>query len=232
MTRLQSIASDDRAHWGGYLEIYAYCKEQHARVDVYELAQTDSTGIELYRLVFTAGAPNATPINLVYGRTCAAHWDNLVLGTRHEDPWLTPKRRRKNRARVPTAAGQTTHPSRQPQPTTHRRTRKAITPHPGPALRPVKVQPKNAPSLPCHPRFRSIRARRPTIRPLMDTGGFTTTSCDVLTTHGSWARSPRSRPQTMMADGASTSSIPTETKKTSHETRLQPTLLQPVLLAQ
>ena len=98
-------------------------------MDVYKLAQTDLTGAELYPLVLSVGAPNATPFNLVYGKTCSAHWENLVLSTRHEDPWLTPQRRRRGKVRGPrndnqppsasaTATGQTTRPSRRPQPTT------------------------------------------------------------------------------------------------------------------
>ena len=62
LTRRETIAADDKAHWGGFCELYAHCQKHNTRADVYELAQTNSAGAEFYRPVFSVGDPNATPI--------------------------------------------------------------------------------------------------------------------------------------------------------------------------
>ena len=117
-----SVGFDPRAHWGGFLEIHAYCRTHESRVDVYELAHKDTSGARHFRLVYSVGATlSSDPINLHYdGR----HWENLSL----DDPstWTTVRRR--NRPRTPPAPPTT--PAPQPERTNHRLNRRRTATQP------------------------------------------------------------------------------------------------------
>ena len=117
-----SVGFDPRAHWGGFLEIHAYCRTHESRVDVYELAHKDTSGARHFRLVYSVGATlSSDPINLHYdGR----HWENLSL----DDPstWTTVRRR--NRPRTPPAPP--TPPTPQPERTNHRLNRRRTATQP------------------------------------------------------------------------------------------------------
>lgn len=70
------LGTDVFAYYGGYCEIYAYCQLTSRRVDVYELAHTDSSGSHYFRHVYSVGNPSTQPINIMYTEK---HWRNLEL---------------------------------------------------------------------------------------------------------------------------------------------------------
>jgi len=79
MANCTDFLEDNTAHWGGYLEIYAYCEISSSRADVYELAYTDASGINYFRHVYSVGNLSSPRIiNLAF---YGDHWNNVEFET-------------------------------------------------------------------------------------------------------------------------------------------------------
>jgi len=79
MANCTDFLEDNTAHWGGYLEIYAYCEIFSSRADVYELACTDASGIDYFRHVYSVG--NLSSPRVIHLAFYGDHWNNVEFET-------------------------------------------------------------------------------------------------------------------------------------------------------